>query len=320
MIRKLCALLAALSAGGAAARDEAGRLALILTPNSAQPAVLAAGSSLQTLLRENVPLRIESAEGAVIELEFTAARPMRGSWMVDSRIPQSVAPGVYTLVADGTEAEDSAFRAVYILDGRPETYRLAHVSNLRVGDPNRSDSRLFRLTAAINGQAPDLILVTGDLTAAGTDEQFRLAIDILNDCRAPTFVAPGAADNRQGHLESYLGPYSTALRFAADAYLVCSPLAGLTAAGEARLHTERRAVRAARWSIGAAQSFAHGDLRSALTLFVDDPLDYVFEADAVDGAGAGAWGRTRGFSGAAGSQVQWYTVGPRGIAEAAAEE
>lgn len=304
--------IALLTAAGAHARDPSGRLADILTPNCAQPAVVQPGATLRSVLRENVPLRIESAEGEVT-LEFEAARPWRGNWLVESSVPESTAPGGYTLIAEGSDGRDAEFRAVYVLPPYPETYLVAHVHDLRAGDGERPDSRLFRLTAELNTGSPDLILVTGNLTASGGAGQFRIALDALNDCLAPTFVAPGDADNIEGLLEAYLGDYPAALRFGPDAFVMCPPPAELTPARQARLLAERRAVRDARWSIGAAASYSHDDLRAALTLFVDDPLDYVVRAPNADPSDSSqAWGRTRGMTGSGDSLVRWIRITPRG--------
>jgi hypothetical protein len=316
MTRMFAALLALIAAESAYARDETGRLSLILAPNNAQPALLQPGGTIQAVLRENVPLRIESEAGSV-PLEFRSAQPWHGRWVITSLVPAAAAPGPHTLIAEGPEVRDEEFRAVYVLPARPETYRLAHVSNLRAGDPRRSDTRLFRLTAELNAGAPDLILVTGDLTAGGTADQFRVALDVLNDCRAPTLVAPGEADNAAGLLEAYLGEMPKAAGYGPDGYLLCPPPSGHTPGAEARLHVERRAIRSARWSIGVAAALPSGDLRSALTVFVDDPLDYLFQADLDDRAeSVVAWGRTRAFAGPRDGQIQWITVSPPGIAPA----
>ncbi len=315
-MRVFAFLLILAAAGAASARDETGRLSLIVTPNNAQPAVLQPGGAIEALLRENVPLRIESAEGSV-PLEFLSARPWRGRWVITSRIPASARPGAYTLIAERAERSDAAYRSVYVLPERPDTYRIAHVSNLRVGDSTRADSQLFRLTDALNDGAPDLILITGDLTAGGTEDQFRIALDVLNDCRAPTLVAPGDADDAEGLLEAYLGEFPAALRYGPDGYLLCPPPSRVSQGNEARLHIQRRAIRAARWSVGAVAATSRQDLRAALSLLVDDPLDFVFEATTVERAvPAIAWGRTKSYAAAGDRQITWFTVSPPGIVRA----
>lgn len=313
VMRAWIPLLAMLAASAAHARDENERLAFILAPNNAQPAIVRAGDTFSVVVRSQVPLRIESAAGT-IALSTAGARPWRGNWIVEATVPSTALAGAYTLVAEDPDTRDSVYRAVYVLAETVESYRVAHVTNLRAGDPQRPDSRLFRLTAALNEGAPDLILVTGNLTATGAEDEFRLAMDVLNDCRAPTFVAPGDADNGEGLLQAYLGEYPAALWFGDDGYLLCPPPALLSPGNDARLHVARRAIRAARWSIGVGAEFSHRDSRTALTLFVDDPLDYVVypgPADVVE-----AWGRTRRVETSGDMQIRWFVVGPRGAAPA----
>lgn len=303
-----------LAASMASARDEAGRLAAIVAPNNAQPAVLRPGATLRALLRANVPLRIESAQGAA-NLELIRAQPWRGLWLVESRVPDGAAPGPYALVARASGGDDVIHRAVYLLADSRESYTVAHVTNLRAGDLRGSDSQLFRVTSMLNARAPDLVVVTGDLTASGTAEQFRIALDVLNDCIAPTFVAPGPADMRGGLADVYLGSYPVALPYGEDAYLLCPPANAMTPSTEAKLHIERRRVRAARWSVGAASGFPHDDLRVAITLFVDDPLDYLLDTrEDRAGTARARWGHTRLLTASSGrAEVRWYRVEPRGI-------
>ncbi len=314
MMRTAAVVCLLFAASIASARDDAGRLAAIVAPNNAQPAVLQPGTTFRALLRANVPLRIESAEGAA-DLELAHAQPWRGLWLVESRVPAGAAPGPYSLVARASGGDDVVHRAVYVLPDSGESYTVAHVTNLRVGDLRGSDSQLFRVTSMLNARAPDLVIVTGDLTAAGTAEQFRIALDVLNDCTAPTFVAPGPADVRGGLADAYLGNYPVALPYGEDAYLLCPPPNAMTPSNEAKLHIERRRVRAARWSVGAASGFPHDDLRAAITLFVDDPLDFLLDK-AADGPARSRshWGRTTLLTASPGrAVVRWYTVEPRGI-------
>jgi hypothetical protein len=307
------ALSTLLVVGAAAARDSEGRLDVILAPNNAQPAIVAPGGQFEAVLAANAPLRIESAQG-VFALESSGARPWRGAWRVDALVPTDAPPGAYALVAVGANGPDPVYRAVFVQAQPAETYRVAHIANLRVGDPEGSDSRLFRVTASLNASAPDLILVTGDLTAGGAAEQFRLALEVLNDCAAPTLVAPGAADDREGLAETYLGRYPAAIAYGLDGYLLCPPGARPGSGADGRLHVERRRIRSARWSLGVAARSAWDDPRTNLTLLIDDPLDYVAGGDAGPGQAPRTWGGAHILTARPGrATVRWFTVGPRGI-------
>jgi len=315
--RILLALALCLCGATAHGRDAEGKLDLVLAPNSTQPAIVVLGGAFEVSLREDAALRLESASGS-FDLSTTDARIQHGRHLVRVGLPAEVVEGTYTLVGTAAGAEDRNYRSVVVLNAPLETYRIAVWSNLRVGaDPQRPDTELFRVSAQINSGGAALVLVTGDLTAAGSPEQFRLALDILNDCTAPTLVAPGAIDFASGRVQDYLGSYPAAAPFGADGILLCStPEAPLgTEAG--RLYLERRRVRGARWSIGAAPGLDVGRLREQLTVLVDDPLDVVLGAPAGAAAEDGdlsPWGRARVFMVAPDrAALQWYTVTPQRV-------
>ncbi len=312
-----CLLAAALCAVCAAghARDAEGRLATILSPSSTQPAIVVRGGQFDVLLRDDAPLRLESAAGS-FNLSAADVQDFRGRRRVRVVLPAAVPAGAYSLVAASPAAEDRSFRAVFVLDSPPDEYRVAVWSTPRVSaDPRRPDTGLFRVTAEINAGRPGLVLVTGDLTAAGSPEQFRLALELLNDCAAPTLVAPGPADLAGGHARDFLGDYPAAVPFGMDGYLLCPAPAGGLGQEDGRLHLERRRIRAARWSVGVGCLADSGDLRAQLTIFVDDPLDAVVGAIGAAPIRTSPWGPTRIFTAPEGpAALEWFTAGPRPIA------
>jgi hypothetical protein len=319
------AVLFWLASALACARSADGRLAVLLAPNSTQPAIVSRGGELEVLLRENAELRLESASGSY-GLRAALAQPFRGLLRVQATLSADAPAGAYTLIAKTASGEDRNFRSVVVLDAPPDSYRVAVWTNLRVGaDPQHPDTPLFRVTARINAGHAVLVLVTGDLTVEGTPEQFRLALDLLNDCVAPTLVAPGPADFAAGRAQEFLGARPAAVPFGPDGYLLCpAPVADL---GEeaGRLHAERRRIRAARWSIGAGLGLELGDLREPLTVFVDDPLDFVLGGRAAAAGGpqaeASPWGPARLYTAPQErGSLQWFTVGPRGLAPDSSQE
>lgn len=316
---KRLALVAAmcLAATIADARDAQGRLGLVLAPNSTQPAIVVRGDAFEVTLREDAALRLESAAG-YFPLSESETRVLRGSHVARVTLPAEVPAGTYTLAGTSATGQDRNYRSVVVLDAPLETYRIAVWSNLRVGaDPQHPDTELYRGSAQINSGGAALVLVTGDLTAGGTPEQLRLALDILNDCNAPTLVAPGAIDFASGQAENFLGVYPAAVLFGFDGILIGSAPHVSLGAEAGRLHLERRRVRAARWSIGAVPEFDLGRLREQLTVIVDDPLDAVLGVPAGAVAESGdpsPWGRADVFTVPPDrAALQWYIVTPQRV-------
>jgi len=303
----------------ALARDAEGRLGVILSPSSTQPAIVVRGEEFTVLLRADATLRLESAAGS-FALTASSSEDFRGHRRIRATFPSAIPAGMYTLIATSAETEDRNFRAVFVLDAPPESYRIAVWSNLRVGaDPRSPDTALFRVSTQINAGRPDLILVAGDLSAGGSPEQFKLSLELLNDCAAPTLVVPGPADVAGGHAQDFLGDFPVAASFGFDAYLLC-PAPGLDFGdGLGRLHSERRKIRSARWSIGAGWNLSSDELRAQLIVLVDDPLDAILGAVGTAPAHTSPWGPTRIFPApTARGTLEWFTAGPRPIAPDAA--
>ncbi|HEY5046459.1 MAG TPA: metallophosphoesterase [Rhizomicrobium sp.] len=70
--------------------------------------------------------------------------------------------------------------------------RLVHVSDLHF--PARNRAQVDALVESIKQSAPDLIVVTGDLTRAGRDTEFREATDFMAALPGPRLVVPGNHD------------------------------------------------------------------------------------------------------------------------------
>ncbi len=310
----LLAAAICIAAATADARDAEGRLSTILAPSSTQPAIVVRGDALSVLLREDAALRLESSAGS-FELTQSSSQTRRGVRAIRATFPPTVSVGAYTLVATSAGGDDRNFRAVFVLDAPPEEYRVAVWNNPRVSaDPQSPDTALFRVTAEINAGRPALVLVTGDLTASGSPGQFRLALELLNDCTAPTLVAPGPADATAGHAQDYLGDYPVAVPFGSDGYLLCSTPAWDLGGEDGRLHLERRRIRAARWSVGVGCNVDSGDLRTQLAIFVDDPLDAVVGAIGGTPGRTSPWGPTSIFTTSESrGALEWFTASARPI-------
>lgn len=310
----------------ACAREADGSLGLVLIPNDARPALVLRGDSFSVLTRAEADLRLTSVSGSH-SLRTDWARLPSGLYEGVSHVPAGVAAGPYTLEADSDGGGDQNFRSVFVYESFPESYRIAHLTNLRIGSETGRDTRIYQSTKEINEAGVSIVLVTGDLTSTGSREQFAQALDLLSDCRAPTLVCLGSVEMASGLSRDYLGPASFAHRFGLDGYLghYTPELAGLDVRGRAgELHRMRRSIRDARWSVGFTNYYGpETSLRDRLVLFRDDPLDYVICAKRSGGHEARfgvpwGWrtsGRTTGFAMpvSARGAVQIFDVRPGGV-------
>lgn len=86
--------------------------------------------------------------------------------------------------------------------------RVAQISDIHCGepsfDPNMMDSAIER----INAMEPDVVVVAGDLTAAGYEWEFQEAVRWLDRIDYPKIIIPGNHDSRNVgyvHFENYFG-------------------------------------------------------------------------------------------------------------------
>lgn len=305
------------------ARDEAGRLDIVISPNNTRPAMVTPGSWFEVTLRDRAQLTLHSVSGQ-FSVAVNWSPNTGGPWRGRCRVAANLPPGVYSLRATTASEVDENHRALFVYGSFPDEYRVAHLTNLRLGSKEGRDMRIYQSIKAINASGASLVLVGGELTAGGTPEQLALVVDMMNGCIAPTFVCPGAGDIDAGNAESYFGSVPMAFRFGPDGYLG-HHLSGRDSSGfsgtAGRAYTLRRELRSARWSVGFSDRFG-GELavRDQLVLFVDDPLDYLMTAKGPRGTEVGApisieWGSTRGLPVPAADQgaVQLFAVGRGGV-------
>jgi len=79
---------------------------------------------------------------------------------------------------------------------QPASFRFAFVTDTHIGSPNGSPEEDLRRTVNDINQQTDLdfVLVTGDITEMGTDEEIRLAKSILDQLKIPWYPIPGNHD------------------------------------------------------------------------------------------------------------------------------
>jgi Icc protein len=98
--------------------------------------------------------------------------------------------------------------------------RIAQVSDIHCGE-STFDAELMRtIVGRINRMAPDLVVIAGDLTAAGYEWEFEQARTFLDLVEPPMIVIPGNHDARNVgylHFQSLFGDSFTRHRQAFDA-------------------------------------------------------------------------------------------------------
>jgi 3',5'-cyclic AMP phosphodiesterase CpdA len=92
------------------------------------------------------------------------------------------------------------------VDGKP--LRIVQISDIHCGELTFDAKAMEAALQDINGLYPDLVVVAGDLTAAGYEWEFAEAADWLAGIEAPMVVVPGNHDARNVgylHFERYFG-------------------------------------------------------------------------------------------------------------------
>jgi 3',5'-cyclic-AMP phosphodiesterase len=94
-------------------------------------------------------------------------------------------------------------------------YRIAHLGSLHCGEMQFREELLAGVIESVNSARPDLVLVAGDLTAAGYAWEFEQAATWLKQVEAPVVVVPGNHDSRNVgyiHFERIFGDRHTVHR------------------------------------------------------------------------------------------------------------
>ena len=123
---------------------------------------------------------------------------------------------------------------------------IAQISDLHVGRPGelaygRFDTaqRLARCVRHVleRRPAPDVVLATGDLVDAGSDEEYRRLRDLLAPLGTPLYLIPGNHDDRDAMRRvfsdhAYLGPIGEPVRYCVAGHPVRLLALDTTVAGE----------------------------------------------------------------------------------------
>jgi outer membrane protein assembly factor BamB/predicted phosphodiesterase len=82
------------------------------------------------------------------------------------------------------------------LHAQHKPFRFAFISDTHIGSPNAgADEDLRRTVSDINSMTGiEFVVITGDITELGTDEELRLAKQILDSLKIPYYIIPGNHD------------------------------------------------------------------------------------------------------------------------------
>jgi 3',5'-cyclic-AMP phosphodiesterase len=86
--------------------------------------------------------------------------------------------------------------------------RIAHISDIHAGEVTFQANLMARIVDDINAMQPDVVVVAGDLTAAGYEHEYMAAAAILSQIEPPKVIIPGNHDSRNVgwiHFERYFG-------------------------------------------------------------------------------------------------------------------
>jgi Icc protein len=98
--------------------------------------------------------------------------------------------------------------------------RVAQISDIHCGEPTFDPSMMESAVERINAMQPDVVVVAGDLTAAGYEWEFQEAVRWLDRIDHPKIIIPGNHDSRNVgyvHFENYFGKRFHSFRQAFDA-------------------------------------------------------------------------------------------------------
>jgi 3',5'-cyclic AMP phosphodiesterase CpdA len=134
--------------------------------------------------------------------------------------------------------------------------RIAHLSDLHFG--HHDEGIAGGLAADIASQRPGLIVVSGDFTQDGTEDEFEAARAFLDTLPAPLFAVPGNHDIPAANLfRRFLDPYGLYRRHIADDLEPFLQMGGVAFAG---IKTSRRMQMNLNWSHGAISREQLADL------------------------------------------------------------
>ena len=95
--------------------------------------------------------------------------------------------------------------------------RIAHISDVHAGEVTFQHAVMAKVVDDINAMDPDIVIIAGDLTAAGYEDEYAAAAAIVAQIEPPKVIIPGNHDARNVgwvHFEHYFGPRFSRFRAA----------------------------------------------------------------------------------------------------------
>lgn len=93
--------------------------------------------------------------------------------------------------------------------------RIAHISDIHAGEVSFQADVMASVIDDINAMNPDVVIIAGDLTAAGYEDEFLQAAGMIAQIEPPKIIIPGNHDARNVgwvHFERFFGPRYSRLR------------------------------------------------------------------------------------------------------------
>jgi 3',5'-cyclic AMP phosphodiesterase CpdA len=149
--------------------------------------------------------------------------------------------------------------------------RLAHLSDLHFG--HHDEALAATLAPQLNAQKLDLVVISGDFTQDGTEDEFIVARRFIDQLEAPVFAVPGNHDVPQRNMwRRLIAPYSLYRRYISDELEPFLEIDGVALAG---LRTVRRFTPDMNWSNGFLDSDQLVDLGPRFALASEDAVRVV---------------------------------------------
>lgn len=312
MIRKhfitvLIILLGSVSIS-AFSRNQDGTLGLIKLPNEGVPVVVAKGQDFRVLAEIKGNLFLLNEEGKRIPLQPSWRKLSSGKWEATVWLSESYTAGPYSIQLIGDDGKtDINYRSVWGFEGFYGYYTFAHISDIHISSPEPTDDNSItyeKVISLLNSSDAQFVLITGDLTHNGSYEEMGTFLTLLNKFTKPTFVCAGNHDRAGDTYEKFFYTSTYAFRFGKDGFIVFDSreyrVANPWDEQDNVIYRYRRELKPSRWVFGVTHRYEYTmGMRLQLTLFVDDPIDFLLyghlHRENTKEESVLPWGRTRVF-------------------------
>ncbi len=188
----------------------------ITAPLYFRPAIVVAGTALNVTANaygatsSTVWKAAVHSKYARVFLSFVSATQVGGSstWKLVFNVPQYIPRGMYNLTLSADDMQEVEWHCIAIVTSLPTNLKLAHITDLHVSDTEvENNVRIAKVVQELNLHAPDIVLISGDLTNGASFSQYRLLRKLLLSLDAPIITAPGNHDhNSISNYYKYVNP------------------------------------------------------------------------------------------------------------------